>query len=149
METIIANAENANAIIRCYPVISQLRPHLREAEFVERISRQRSQGYHLGYLEADSLVRAVAGYRFFDTLPWGRICYVDDLVTDSENRSQAFGRTLFDWVVSRAREAGCDQFHLDSGVQRFDAHRFYLARRLAISCHHFSMPLHNDRNSYE
>src|SRR5438034_7897473 len=144
MEIIIANAENRSAILRCYPVMSQLRPHLREEEFVDRITRQRSQGYHLGYLEADSEIRAVAGYRFFDTLAWGRICYVDDLVTDAESRSQSFGRTLFEWLVSHARDAGCEQFHLDSGVQRFDAHRFYFARRMAISCHHFSMSLAND-----
>jgi len=146
MEIIIANAESPSAILRCYPVMSQLRPHVREDEFVGRLARQRTQGYHLGYLEADSQIRALAGYRYFDTLPWGRICYVDDLVTDSESRSQAFGRTLFDWLVSRARDAGCEQFHLDSGVQRFDAHRFYLARRMAISRHHFSMSLASKPN---
>lgn len=147
MDIIIANAETSSAILRCYPVMSQLRPHLRAEEFVERVARQQTQGYQLGYLEADSQVRAVAGYRFFDTLAWGRICYVDDLVTDSESRSQSFGRTLFDWLVSRARDGGCEQFHLDSGVQRFDAHRFYLARRMAISCHHFAMSLANERKA--
>ena len=141
MEINLANAESAAAILRCFPVMSQLRPHLAEEGFVERVLRQQAGGYHLGYLEADGEVRAVGGYRFFETLAWGRICYVDDLVTDAESRSQAFGRTLFDWLVARAREAGCDQFHLDSGVQRFDAHRFYLTRRMAISCHHFSLPL--------
>ena len=29
--------------------------------------------------------------------------------------------------------------HLDSGVQRFGAHRFYLASRMDIIAHHFSM----------
>jgi GNAT superfamily N-acetyltransferase len=142
MEITITNAETPAAILRCYPVISQLRTHLRDAdEFVNRVTRQQSQGYHLACLEADGEVRALAGYRYFDTLAWGRICYVDDLITDAENRSRAFGRALFDWLMARAREAGCDQFHLDSGVHRFDAHRFYLARRMAISCHHFSMPV--------
>jgi hypothetical protein len=31
--------------------------------------------------------------------------------------------------------------HLDSGVRRFDAHRFYLNKRMNISSHHFSMVL--------
>ena len=141
MKITIANAETSTAILRCFPVMVQLRPHLREEEFAERITRQRAQGYHLGYLETDGQVRAVAGYRYFNTLPWGRICYVDDLVTESAHRSQTFGRTLFEWLVARAREAECEQLHLDSGVQRFDAHRFYLARRMAISCHHFSLSL--------
>jgi GNAT superfamily N-acetyltransferase len=141
MEINLANAETPAAILRCFPVMVQLRPHLREEGFVERVVRQQAQGYHLCYLEADAQVRAVAGYRYFEALAWGRICYVDDLVTDAECRSQAFGRALFDWLVSRAREAGCEQFHLDSGVQRFDAHRFYLTRRMAISAHHFAMSI--------
>jgi GNAT superfamily N-acetyltransferase len=147
MEIVIAHAETAASLLRCYPIMSQLRPHIREDEFVERVSRLQTQGYKLAYLEADSQIRALAGYRFMELLAWGPFCYVDDLVTDAASRSQAFGRTLFEWVVARAREAGCEQFHLDSGVQRFDAHRFYLARRMAITCHHFAMSLPNDRNA--
>jgi len=33
------------------------------------------------------------------------------------------------------------QLHLDSGVQRFSAHRFYLSKRMEISSHHFSLKL--------
>jgi GNAT superfamily N-acetyltransferase len=145
MAITIAHAETAAAIQRCYPVMSQLRPQIREDEFVERVIRLQTQGYRLAYLEADSCIRALAGYRFMEVLAHGRFCYVDDLVTDANSRSQAFGRTLFDWVVARAREADCEQFHLDSGVQRFAAHRFYLARRMAITSHHFAMSL-TDRN---
>lgn len=144
MQTIIANAHTPAEILRCYPVMVQLRPHLIEDDFVERIARQRAHGYHLAYLESDSHIRAVAGYRFFDTLSAGRKCYVDDLVAAADSRSQSFGRTLFDWLVTRAQSEGCEQLHLDSGVQRFDAHRFYLARRMVISAHHFSMPIIND-----
>lgn len=145
MNVTIAHAETKAAILRCFPVASQLRPHLDEPEFVARVVRQQAQGYQLAYLEYAGQVRAVAGYRFMETLAWGRICYVDDLVTDEQTRSSGLGRTLFDWLVARARETGCEQFHLDSGVQRFDAHRFYFARRLAISCHHFSMSLSDER----
>jgi GNAT superfamily N-acetyltransferase len=141
MNVIIAHAETEAAILRCFPVVSQLRPHIHESEFVERVVRQQAQGYRLAYTEVATQVRAAAGYRFCETLAWGRICYVDDLVTDAQTRSNGLGRTLIDWLVSRAREAGCEEFHLDSGVQRFDAHRFYFARRMAISCHHFSMSL--------
>ena len=147
MEVTIALAETPSAILRCYPVMSQLRPHVREDEFVERVSRMQTQGYRLAYLEADTQIRALAGYRFMELLAWGPFCYVDDLVTDSNSRSQAFGQRLFDWVAARAREAGCEQLHLDSGVQRFDAHRFYLARRMAITAHHFALPLSNDRDT--
>ena len=141
MQTIIAHAETESAILRCFPVMSQLRPHLIESEFVARVSRQQERGYKLAYLETDSQLRALAGYRYAENLPWGRFCYVDDLVTDSAGRSKGFGQKLFAWLVAQAREAGCEQLHLDSGVQNFDAHRFYLTQRMAIASHHFSLRL--------
>ena len=95
-------------------------------EFVSRIRRQQQgSGYELAYLAAGT-VKAVAGFRISENLAWGKFLYVDDLVAGSSDRSQGYGGILFDWLVDYARAAGCDEFHLDSGVQRFDAHRFYL-----------------------
>jgi len=48
---------------------------------------------------------------------------------------------LMDWLIERAREAKCTSVDLDSGVQRFDAHRFYFARRMTIRSYHFSLPI--------
>ena len=140
-DIVIARAETVESIERCFPVMSQLRPHVAASEFVSRVQSQQAQGYRLAYLEAQSRVRAAAGYRFVESLAWGRHCYVDDLVTDESERSRGFGRMIFDWLVSRAREADCTQFHLDSGVHRFAAHRFYFKGGLVISSHHFSMTL--------
>ena len=147
LKTIIAHAETESNIARCFPVMLQLRPHIPEADFVFRVQRQQKQGYRLAYLEAESCVRAVAGYRIGECLSSGRFCYVDDLVTDEQHRSHGFGRMLFDWLMDRATEAGCEGLELDSGVQRFAAHRFYLTQRMKISSHHFSISLANDRNA--
>jgi hypothetical protein len=51
------------------------------------------------------------------------------------------GRALFEWLLHHAKTQGCEQLHLDSGVQRFDAHRFYLGRGMAITAHHFAVKL--------
>ena len=48
---------------------------------------------------------------------------------------------LMDWLVGRAREQGCDELHLDSGVQRYGAHRFYLRYGMDITSHHFRIAL--------
>jgi ribosomal protein S18 acetylase RimI-like enzyme len=135
---IIQHAETESSIARCFEVMSQLRPHVPEREFVSRVQRQQLGGYRLAFLESESRVMAVAGYRIVENLAWGRFCYVDDLVTDDRQRSRGYGQTLFAWLLDRGREAGCEQFHLDSGVQRFAAHRFYCSQRLHISCHHFA-----------
>ena len=71
----------------------------------------------------------------------GKYMYVDDLVTNSDDRSKGFGKLLFDWLVAVAKEKGCEALTLDSGVQRFGAHRFYLANRMDIVSHHFFLRL--------
>ena len=128
-------------ILGCFPVLRQLRPHLEEDAFVARIRLQEAEGYRLAYLEQDGAVRAVAGFRFMENLYSGRVLYVDDLVTDGVARSAGYGGSLFDWLVALARERGCQTLELDSGVQRFDAHRFYLVKRMSIVSHHFRMIL--------
>ena len=137
----ITRATTDNQIRRCFPVMAQLRPHLGEAEFVTRVRKQQRDGYELAFLSDRRIVKAVAGYRFSESLSWGKFIYVDDLVTGERFRSQGFGRRLFAWLVKLARDRGCDQFHLDSGVQRFGAHRFYLEDRMDIVAHHFAMKL--------
>ena len=119
----------------------ELRPHLTRESFVEQVRRQREQGYCLAFVESDGEVRSVAGYRMMEKLAWGRIMYVDDLVTRAADHGGGFGSALLDWLIAEARRAGCAQFHLDSGVQRFGAHRFYLHKGMDITCHHFAMKL--------
>jgi GNAT superfamily N-acetyltransferase len=91
----------------------------------------------LAFLETEDEVRAVAGYRVLESLFSGKFLYVDDLVTGEADRSRGYGGQLFDWLVEQARKHGCESLELDSDVQRFDAHRFYLLKRMNISSYHF------------
>jgi GNAT superfamily N-acetyltransferase len=134
----IAIADTVEDIRRCYPVMRELRIHITdEANFVERVQRQQKRGYCLAFLESEGEVRAAAGYRFLESLFSGKNLYVDDLVTRDSDRSRGFGGELLDWLMEHARKNGCESLELDSGVQRFDAHRFYFTKRMSISSYHF------------
>ena len=137
----IAPAESDPDILRCFPVMAQLRPHLVEAEFVARVRRMQREGFILARLEEEGAVRAVAGYRYHEKLVSGRTLYVDDLVSDPTRRSQGHGARLLAWLADQARARECDLLELDSGVQRFDAHRFYFRERMRIASYHFSRAL--------
>ena len=140
--TRIAVAGTAEEIRRCYPVMQELRTHLAdEREFVERVTRQQKQGYQLAFLESDGEIHAVAGYRILDSLFSGKNLYVDDLVTRSADRSRGYGGLLIDWLAGEARKNHCETLELDSGVQRFDAHRFYFSKRMTVSSYHFRVKL--------
>src|SRR5262245_35009665 len=137
----IALATTEKQIRSCFPVMAQLRPHVTEPEFVARVKKQQREGYELAFLSDCRQVKAVAGFRVGNSLAWGKFLYVDDLVTDEVFRSRGHGQQLFDWLVREARKRACDQFHLDSGVQRFGAHRFYLRNRMDILAYHFTLKL--------
>jgi GNAT superfamily N-acetyltransferase len=144
----IVEALSTEEISRCFPVMKQLRTHFDQGHvFVAQVERQRGEGYRLVYLEDGGEIQAVAGFRILESLFSGRFCYVDDLVTSESGRSLGYGSALFDWLVATAQEAGCRRLELDSGVQRFGAHRFYLHKRMMIASHHFALDLELDRKA--
>jgi GNAT superfamily N-acetyltransferase len=124
-----------------FAVMKQLRPHLEAETYVPTIERQMKAGYRLAAVVVGERVEAVAGYRFGESLSWRAFMYVDDLVTSETARSRGHGKLLLDWLMAEAREHGCGELHLDSGVQRFGAHRFYLRERMDIIAHHFRIAL--------
>jgi ribosomal protein S18 acetylase RimI-like enzyme len=95
------------------------------------------EGYRLAYIESGDQVVAVAGYRISTNLHLGKNLYVDDLSTRPGDRSRGHGAALLEWLREQAEEAGCDAVHLDSGVQRDRAHRFYFRHGYMISSYHF------------
>lgn len=143
MQTLsIATAATRAELERAWEVVRELRTQLTLEAFVEQAQRQQErEGYRLVLLSDGGLARSAAGYRYLETLAWGRILYVDDLVTRAVDHGAGYGSALLDWLVGEARAVGCAQLHLDSGVQRFGAHRFYLHKGLDITSHHFAMGL--------
>ncbi len=135
-------AESDDEILRCYPIMLQLRPHLKETEFVGRVRSQQAGGFHLAYAsDSSGTLHTVTGFRILENLVQGVFLYVDDLVTDADDRSKGWGQLLFDWLVDYARAHGCNTLELDSGVQRHGAHRFYLRNRMDIVSYHFRVVL--------
>lgn len=134
-------AESPEQLMFCFPVVHELRPLLKEAEFVEKVNRMKKEGFHLVYITDDNKAVAAMGFRTTEMFYRGKSVYVDDLITLPEYRSKGYGAKLIDWVVQYAKDHQCEQVHLDSGVQRFDAHRFYLRKKFNISSHHFEMKL--------
>ena len=137
----IALAESDDEIEACQPVMSGLRPQYGATELLARVRLQQGEGYRLAALREDGVVVALAGYRVGHNLAWGKYLYVDDLVTDAARRSEGHGQRLMDWLMAEAARHSCDELHLDSGVQRFAAHRFYLRYGLDITSHHFRVRL--------
>ncbi|WP_066959452.1 GNAT family N-acetyltransferase [Microbulbifer sp. Q7] len=120
-------------------VLLQLRPQYDLDSLKVQVKLQREAGYRLAYVISGENILCVAGFVIGQKLAWGKHIYIDDLVADERHRSSGAGALLVDWIKQYAKEIGCSQVHLDSGVQRFQAHRFYLREKFNIESHHFSI----------
>jgi GNAT superfamily N-acetyltransferase len=132
-------AQSDAQILACFPILSQLRPNLQQDTFLAQVRQQQQQGYQLAFLEVENQLVAVAGFCISECFAWGKFLYVYDLVVRESDRSQGSGQQTFEWLTKFAKSQDCQQLHLDSGVQRFDAHRFYMQQRMAITSHHFAL----------
>ena len=132
-------AEDEQELKRIAPVMLELRDHFDSDGLVAQIRAQQKDGYVVAYVEEDGEVLAVAGFVITSKLAWRKHLYVDDLVTAAARRSRGAGRCLMDWLKRHAIDNGCGQLHLDSGVHRFRAHKFYLREGFDINSHHFAI----------
>lgn len=134
-------ADTEEEITRCFAVLQQLRKNLQADPFLSQVRRMQAEGFQLVYLTDADEVKTVGGFRITELLAGGRFLYVEDLVTNEADRAHGYGQALFAWLVAYAKTAGCIYLHLDSPVQMFAAHRFYVRQRMDIVCHHFGIKL--------
>ncbi len=142
MSAVVRKLATDEDILAARGVMRQLRPQIPEADYLSTVRRMmQTDGYlQAAVFDGDAVV-AVAGYRFMEMLYAGQTLYVDDLNTDETRRSRGYGKALMDWLKREAKERGCVQLQLDSGVQREQTHRFYFREGLTINCYHFRLDI--------
>lgn len=122
----------------CFPLLKALRPDLSSDTFLSKVRELQTSGYMLAYLMVENSAVAAAGFRLGQSLAWKHYLYLEDLVTLENERGKGYGSALLAWLGNYASMQGCEQLHLDSGVQRKDAHRFYQREGMQIASYHFA-----------
>jgi GNAT superfamily N-acetyltransferase len=133
----ILKANSKEEISLCFEVMKELRPHHSLESFLSTMEQMGREGYQLWYIEDGGKAVCTAGFRFTTTLYDGLIIDFDDFVTLADARSKGYAGRLFDHLVSIAKEKNIKTIHLNSNHRRFDAHRFYLNKKMNIVAHHF------------
>jgi GNAT superfamily N-acetyltransferase len=75
--------------------------------------------------DGGALIAFCTEYLEFNSVRFGRRCWVEDFAVDPERRSQGVGTALLNAAGGWARGAGARHLELDSSLARADAHRFY------------------------
>jgi ribosomal protein S18 acetylase RimI-like enzyme len=101
-------------IADAFPLMHELRPHLRAETFPAQVRRQQSEGYRLFGGFADGRLVVLAGVRDACTLSRGPHLFIDDLVTAASKRGSGHGRAMLHYLANHATERGFGLIHLDS-----------------------------------
>lgn len=142
MANSIKNLITREEIEQSYEAFLELRPHLKEKNvFVDQIISQFSEGYRLKAIVEGHECIACMGFRLMSTLAWGKILYIDDLITKEKFQGKGYGVSLLECAMSTARQENCGQVHLDTGYTRHAAHKVYLKYGFEFSSHHLSLKL--------
>lgn len=131
-------AKSDKDILKCWNVLFELRPHLDKIFFLSTIKEMFTEGYQLAFIEENNEAVAAIGFRYMQYLYNGKHFYIDDLITLPSHRGKSYAGKLLDYVIEKAKEKGFKAVTLDSGYQRFNAHRLYLNKGFTLNCHHFS-----------
>ncbi|WP_371254046.1 GNAT family N-acetyltransferase [Orientia tsutsugamushi] len=138
----IKSLKTHDEIAQSFDAFLELRPHLRSKEiFVTQVMEQYKEGYEIIDAYEQEEVVACIGFSFLTTFAWGKILYIDDLITKEKTRSKGYGKILLDHVIQIAREHLCKEVHLDTGYARHAAHKVYLKQGFEFNCHHLALKL--------
>ncbi len=127
-------------LIKAESVHRQLRSML-PADYVLRLHQVFSNGARMLVAVDDDKVVGLAVWRLIENTYEGLRLYVDDLVTDENERSKGIGKALLQHLEAKAKDFGCNVLTLDSGVQRAAAHKFYFREGMHIASYCFRKSL--------
>jgi len=138
----LRHADSAEELTSCFPVISVLRPGLKDvSDWIERASDMATAGYRVLAAWEGTRVIAVAGYRIMVNLIHAQFLYVDDLVTLPDQRGRGLGAALLTELSAIGLDKGCQRLVLDTAAANTDARRFYKREGLIDAVVGFVKPL--------
>jgi len=141
-DPVIRHASSHEELVACFPVVSELRPYLQDAEeWCERVSAMTPAGYRVLAAWDGDRVLAVAGYRVMENLIHRRFLYVDDLVSATGERGKGLGAALLRELSTVARGEHCWRLVLDTAATNANARRFYAREGLRDAVVGFIKPI--------
>lgn len=139
MEILIA--KNDDEILQCFDIMKQLVNSINKNNFLLQVKRKYEMGYRLVFLKINNEVVSIIGTRIYEYFGCGKFLIIDDFITDKDKRGKGYGKKIFNWVKKFVKENQCSQIQLDSSIELYKAHKFYMNMGMNISHHHFSITL--------
>ncbi len=123
-------------------LLTQMYPERSQAMVKQEVQQMLSEGGWrvMGIFEDNQCVATLlvhVGHRLYS----GKFIRMDSMVIDENLRSRGLGKKIFDWVQAEGKRLNCQKLLLDSYVENYDGHRFFLREGMAIRGYHINKAL--------
>ncbi len=104
---------------------------------MQRFSEMFKQNYECHGIYLDGELVGIFGLWFMTRHYAGRSCEPDHVYIDEKHRNKGIGKKLFEFIYEYAGRRGCETIELNSYVNNYRSHKFYLNEGFEIKGYHF------------
>ncbi|APG61408.1 GNAT family N-acetyltransferase [Christiangramia salexigens] len=102
-----------------------------------RLEEMYAQNYECFGVFLDSKLVGTFGLWFMTRHYAGRSCELDHIYLEQAYRSQGLGKKLFKFVEAYAQSKNCEALELNSYVENFASHKFFMNEAYILRGYHF------------
>ncbi|WP_084519494.1 GNAT family N-acetyltransferase [Christiangramia echinicola] len=103
----------------------------------ERLLEMFDQNYECFGIYLENRLIGVFGLWFMTRHYAGRSCEVDHIFIEEELQGKGIGKSLFEFIHQYAASKDCETIELNSYVENFGSHKFYMNLGYIIRGYHF------------
>ncbi|MCE3232989.1 MAG: family N-acetyltransferase [Rickettsiaceae bacterium] len=124
-----------------FPVLAHMYPDMSQEEYRNILPERVNNGYRmLGVFDDEKCVCSAGfwiSYRFY----CGKFIQLDNMVSLPDYRSKGVGKLVTDFIKNLGITDGCNKVLIDTYVENFNAHRFFLREGFIIRGYHLNYEL--------
>ena len=120
------------------PLIMELSEYQTEEQLLkERMMEMFDQNYECFGVYKDEEIIGVFGLWFMTRHYAGKSCEPDHVFILPKYQNRGLGEQVFNFIFEYSKEKGCETSELNSYVQNFKSHKFYMNHGYVIKGYHF------------
>jgi len=120
------------------PLIMELSEYQTEESLLKsRMGEMFDQNYECFAIYLKEEVIGTFGLWFMTRHYAGKSCEIDHVFIKPIYQNRGFGKEIFEYIFKYARGKGCETNELNSYVQNFKSHKFYMNLDYVIKGYHF------------
>ncbi|MCM4154783.1 GNAT family N-acetyltransferase [Gramella sp. AN32] len=121
-----------------FPFLKKLaKSPLDEKILKERVEESMTQNYECFGVFLNEKLIGVFGLWFMTRHYVGKSCEIDHIIFDDAYRNKGFGKKMLDFIEDYTKEKGCNAMELNSYVENFPSHKFFMNSGMVARGFHF------------